>query len=64
VLIEFEVDAVVEFVDAVEVEEVDVAAMTHGVAISAVAITIPAIAVSCIVLVFILSSMVRRVSGI
>lgn len=49
------VTAVVESGDAVDVV---VAAMTHGVAINAVAITMPAIAASCFVLVFILSSMV------
>jgi hypothetical protein len=54
-----EVSAVVEFVDVVEVEAVDVAARTHGAAMSAVATTMPAIAVSCSVLVFIHSSMVR-----
>jgi hypothetical protein len=56
--------AVVELVDAVEVEAVDVAARTHGVAMSAVATTMPAIAASCTVLVFILPSMVKGGLGI
>ena len=56
--------AVVEFGDAVEVEAVDVAAKTHGVAMSAAATTMPAIAASCTVLVFILSSMVSHAPGI
>ena len=41
-----EVTAVVELVDVVEVEVVDVAAKTQGVAMSAVARTMPAIAAS------------------
>jgi hypothetical protein len=59
-----EVVAAVEFGDVVEVEAADVAAKTHGVAISAVATTMPAIAASCTVLVFILSSMATRGPGI
>jgi len=59
-----ELDVPVELVDVVEVEVVDVAARTQGVASRAVAITIPTIAASCAVLVFILSLRVTRVSGI
>jgi CBS domain containing-hemolysin-like protein len=59
-----EVTAVVELGDAVEVEAVDVAAKTHGVAMSTVAATMPAIAASCTVFVFILSSMATSALGI
>jgi len=57
------VSAVVEFGDVVAFEAVDVAAKTHGVAMSAAATTMPAIAASYTVLVFILSSMVRSAFG-
>jgi len=52
--VEFEADAAVEFEEVVEVEELVVAATTQGPARSTVAIAIPASAVSCAVLVFIL----------
>ena len=58
-LIELEVDAPVELVDVVEVEAVDVAAMTQGDTSMAATMAIPAIAVSCAVRVFILPSIVR-----
>lgn len=54
--IELEVDADVEFVDVVEVEAVDAAANTQGDANMAADMAIAATAVSCAVLVFILSS--------
>jgi hypothetical protein len=59
-----EVAVAVEFGGAAEVEVVDVAAKTHGVAMSTVATTMPAIAASCTVLVFILSSMTMAAIGI
>lgn len=59
VLIELEVDVVVESVDVLGVEAVDVAAMTQGDTSMAATMAIPAIAVSCNVRVFILSSVVR-----
>jgi hypothetical protein len=62
VLIELEVDVVVESVDVLGVEAVDVAAMTQGDTSMAATMAIPAIAVSCNVRVFILSSVVRGCS--
>jgi len=59
-----EIAAVVELGDGVVVGVVDVAAKTHGVAMSAAATTMPAIAASCIDLVFILSSMAVSALGI
>jgi hypothetical protein len=51
-----DVAAVVELDDVAEAEAVVVVAKTQGVAMRAVATTMPAIAASCAVLVFILSS--------
>ena len=59
-----EIPAVVELGDVAVVEALDVAAKTHGVAMSTVATTMPAIAASCIVLVFILSSKAVSALGI
>ena len=55
-LVELEVDVAVEFDAAVEVEAVDVAAMTQGDTKMAAAIAIAATTDNCAVLVFILPS--------